>query len=316
MSVQGEYFTDLFFVLVWLVCACVCLCRRANWWGLFRALNWPILRLLGLATNDPPGLLGLVGQSESNNHGVPYSLTEEFVSVYRLHPMLPDGLPLASGFQPLSDLVGLAGEDVLYTSEKAPVEVWDALVSYPCGNLELFNYPTDLRTLSPTDEFGTALPDKVDLAALDLYRDRERGLKNYNQFRRELGMKSFKGYEDLCGDSQVAKLFEEVYGEGNIEQVDLMVGMLAEKKIKGFAISETAFLIFLLMASRRLEADRFFTKDFNEETYTKTGMKWVRDTNSMRDVLKRHFPEVEIGINKGESAFKPQKPWPARYGSM
>jgi alpha-dioxygenase len=30
----------------------------------------------------------------------------------------------------------------------------------------------------------------------------------------------------------------------------VLVGLMAEKKIKGFAISETAFTIFLLMASR------------------------------------------------------------------
>lgn len=31
------------------------------------------------------------------------------------------------------------------------------------------------------------------------------------------------------------------------------------------AISETSFHIFIVMASRRLEADRFFTKDFTPE---------------------------------------------------
>ena len=37
---------------------------------------------------------GLVGQKKPNNHSVPYSLTEEFVSVYRLHSLLPDNLHL------------------------------------------------------------------------------------------------------------------------------------------------------------------------------------------------------------------------------
>ncbi|MFS7956203.1 putative hem peroxidase superfamily [Helianthus anomalus] len=39
-----------------------------------------------------PYLGGLVGLKKPNNHGVPYSLTEEFVSVYRLHSLLPDHL--------------------------------------------------------------------------------------------------------------------------------------------------------------------------------------------------------------------------------
>lgn len=33
---------------------------------------------------------GLVGLKKPNNHGVSYSLTEEFTSVYRMHPLLPE----------------------------------------------------------------------------------------------------------------------------------------------------------------------------------------------------------------------------------
>lgn len=229
-----------------------------------------------------------------------------------MHPLLPDGLPLETlGFRPLESLVGLAGEAVLDESPKAPAEVWDALVRYPCGNMELFNYPAALRNLPPTDDLGRALPEHVDLAALDLYRDRERGIRQYNDFRKELSLKPFKTYRDMCGGNEdyAAKL-EEVYGEGGVDKVDLMVGMLAEKKIPGFAISETAFLIFLLMASRRLEADRFFTSDFNEETYTKAGLAWVKTVDGMRDVLRRHFPDIERKIPEGTSAFKPRDHWP------
>ena len=37
---------------------------------------------------------GLVGLKKPRNHGVPYSLTEEFVTVYRMHALLPDQLQL------------------------------------------------------------------------------------------------------------------------------------------------------------------------------------------------------------------------------
>ena len=49
----------------------------------------------------------------------------------------------------------------------------------------------------------------------------------------------------------------EVY-EGRLDRVDLMVGMFAEPKPTGFGFSDTAFRIFILMASRRLKSDRFF----------------------------------------------------------
>ena len=42
-----------------------------------------------------------MGRAKAHNHGVPYSLTEEFTAVYRLHPMLPDVLPIEGG-EPVS----------------------------------------------------------------------------------------------------------------------------------------------------------------------------------------------------------------------
>ncbi len=51
--------------------------------------------------------------------------------------------------------------------------------------------------------------------------------------------------------------------------------MYAERKPKGFGFSDTAFRIFILMASRRLESDRFFTRDYRPEVYTQEGIDWV-----------------------------------------
>lgn len=84
-----------------------------------------------------------------------------------------------------------------------------------------------------------------------VYRDRERGVARYNEFRRNLLMIPISKWEDLSDDKEVVKALTEVYGN-DIEKLDLLVGLHAEKKIKGFAISETAFFIFLLMASRYL----------------------------------------------------------------
>lgn len=38
---------------------------------------------------------------------------------------------------------------------------------------------------------------------------------------------------------------------------------------------------------RRLEADMFFTTNFNEKTYTKEGLEWVNATESLKDVIDR-----------------------------
>ena len=83
-----------------------------------------------------------------------------------------------------------------------------------------------------------------------------------------------------------------------------MVGLYAEPLPKGFGFSDTAFRVFILMASRRLKSDRFFTRDYNAETYTQTGLDWIDET-SMSDVLLRHYPELEPALRGVDNAFAP-----------
>ena len=90
-----------------------------------------------------------------------------------------------------------------------------------------------------------------------------------------------------------------------------MIGLLAERKPPGFGFSDTAFRVFILMASRRLESDRFFTRDFRPEIYTEAGMAWVK-ANTMRTVLLRHFPSLEPALR---GVANPFAPWQAAQGS-
>uniref|UniRef100_A0A2P2LZ47 Alpha-dioxygenase 2-like n=1 Tax=Rhizophora mucronata TaxID=61149 RepID=A0A2P2LZ47_RHIMU len=67
---------------------------------------------------------------------------------------------------------------------------------------------------------------------------------------------------DLTDDEEVTAALQEVYGD-DVEKLDLLVGLHAEKKIKGFAISETAFFIFLLMATRYIFSSSYIKELLN-----------------------------------------------------
>ena len=94
-----------------------------------------------------------------------------------------------------------------------------------------------------------------------------------------------------------------MYG-GDIDKVDTQVGLLGEKLPPGFGFSDTAFRIFILMASRRLKSDRFFTNDYTPEVYTPEGIEWVED-NLFGDVVRRHFPGTGPGARSPNNAFAP-----------
>ncbi len=77
----------------------------------------------------------------------------------------------------------------------------------------------------------------------------------------------------------------------------------------GFGFSDTAFRIFILMASRRLKSDRFFTEDYNSRVYTPEGMRWIAE-NDMSAVLLRHYPELAPALRGIKNAFAPWNPLP------
>ena len=272
---------------------------HANWFGL---LGEKFTSKFGRLV-DSEILFGIPGGG-THLDGVPFSLTEEFVAVYRMHPLLPDHLDvrsLATGqtrhTHPLGELLAdnvhermaeWSMDDLLYSFGRA----------FP-GALTLHNFPEALRDLPRPDA------ESIDLATIDVLRSRERGLPRYNEFRRHFRLPPAKSFADLTNNAEWAKQLEQMYRD--IDDVDLMIGLYAEPKPRGFGFSDTAFRVFILMASRRIAADRFLTTDFTADVYTEAGMAWIRD-NTMRTVLLRHFPTLTPVL---AHATNPFAPWPA-----
>jgi len=270
---------------------------RASWWGL---AGERVHRVFGRISKSEV-ISGIPG-SATEQFGVPYSLTEEFVAVYRMHPLVPDDYDLRSSADNRelmqATLRDLAGPGAVTVAQKFGIA--DLLYSfgtqYP-GLVTLHNFPRNLQEFHRPD--GTL----QDLAATDILRSRELGVPRYNEFRRLLHMQPAKNFDDLTDNPEWARQIEAVY-DGDIERVDLTVGMEAERRPTGFAFSDTAFRIFLLMAARRLNSDRFFTTDYTPAVYTQAGMDWIND-NSMTSVLLRHYPQLRPALGRVPNAFTP-----------
>ena len=273
------------------------LAMRVNWWGL---AGEKVKRRFGRISSSEV-LSGIPG-ARTDHHGVPYSLTEEFTAVYRMHPLIPDQYT----FRSAADDVVLEERtfpelNALHVRERLEsVGMANALYSFGIahpGAITLHNYPTFMQHLERPD--GTIL----DLAATDILRVRERGVPRYNSFRRLFHLKEARSFEDLTPSRDWQRQLRWVYG-GDLERVDLMIGMYAEPPPKGFGFSDTAFRVFVLMASRRLESDRFLSQDYRPEVYTPEGLEWVDDT-TMVTVLLRHFPQLGPALHGVENAFTP-----------
>jgi hypothetical protein len=282
---------------------------NANWYGLLTNLlhQGTDRKTVAPINIRNPEMGGVVG-NPINKHGSPFGLTQEFVEVYRLHSLLPERLQIRRlDRTEVTEVdfpsVRQAGSSLLTGSVPMADLFYSFGVQQP-GRLVLNNFPRFFQELS--------IPGYpvFDLAAVDILRARERGVPRYNQFRRALGLNAIGRFEDLTDDAtHIAKL-KAVYGDDRdaVERLDLLIGTLAEgtkQRPTHFGFGETLFQIFILNATRRLQADRFYTDNYNDETYTKEGLDWI-DQTDFKTVILRHYPQLaDTGLGNIKNAFEP-----------
>jgi len=296
---------------------------NSNWYGLFTYVlrKGKARKTLAEINIRNPELGGIVG-NPINRHHAAFGLTEEFVEVYRLHSLLPETLQLRrrgkSRIEPRDFAAtrqhGSAcmtqeckdtkcpGSSTVPTERYAMSDLFYSFGNQHPGALVLNNFPRFLQELSvPGNPF-------FDLGTVDILRARERGVPRYNAFRRQLGLKSIHSFGDLTDNPKVLANLRSVYGgpPDKVEDLDLLIGTLAEaERPSHFGFGETVFQIFIVSASRRLQADRFYTDCYNEEVYTAQGLRWIDETD-LKTVILRHYPELaDTGLANIKNAFEP-----------
>lgn len=280
---------------------------NANWWGL---AGETVKRLFGRISRSE-AFSGIPG-SGVDHHGADYCLTEEFVTVYRMHPLIPDELRVLSvtsgkDVRTFALPDGVIGDQARLEALKSGATMADLFYSFGRshpGAITVHNFPNFLRELKRPDG------EIVDLATIDILRDRERGVPRYNAFRELLHEPRIHSFDELANPmhpglpGELRAVYGQTDGRDNVDLLDTMVGMFAETPPEGFGFSDTAFRVFILMASRRLKSDRFIATDFRPEVYSPAGYAWVND-NGMASVLLRHYPELKPALFGVKNVFAP-----------
>lgn len=163
-----------------------------------------------------------------NHFGSPFNFPEEFVTVYRLHPLVPDVLEYRRWDQnpnAISERV-----PVVHTFRKGATEAmrqkglanWAlSMGRQRLGALTLENHPQFLQNLKMSRLKSST--QQIDVAALDLIRDRERGIPRFNEFRRQYGLKQLTKFGDFVNQREtdptiraeqerLIETLKEVYG--------------------------------------------------------------------------------------------------------
>jgi hypothetical protein len=164
----------------------------------------------------------------TNHFGSPFNFPEEFITVYRLHPLVPDLLEFRDFRTPdtirykIPVVETFRGRATAFMHERG-LENWALTMGRQrLGLLALQNHPRFLQNLkmdrlqSPTKQ--------IDVAALDLIRDREHGVPRFNEFRRQYGLRQLTSFDDFVdhhldkgsperkAQQQLADTLRAVYG--------------------------------------------------------------------------------------------------------
>ncbi len=141
-----------------------------------------------------------------NHFGSPFNFPEEFISVYRLHPLVPDLIELRSAENPDQIARKLPVVETfrrMATTAMHEIGMEDIGLSFGrqrLGALALQNHPQFLQNLEMP--YRQDDPGKVlDVVALDIIRDRERGIPRFNEFRRQIGLRQLTSFDDFVDQS-------------------------------------------------------------------------------------------------------------------
>ena len=129
------------------------------------------------------------------------------MSVYRLHPLMPDLIEYRDIAQPntiqskIPVVETFRGRATPFMRERGLADWGLSMGRQRLGLLALQNHPRFMQNLkldrlqSPTQQ--------IDLAALDIIRDREHGVPRFNEFRRQYGLRQLTSFDDFI-DARLA----------------------------------------------------------------------------------------------------------------
>ncbi len=106
--------------------------------------------------------------------------------------------------------------------------------------------------------FGPPGSGGFDLASLNIQRGRDHGLPSYNAARLAYGLPPAASYADVSSDPEIQARLAAAYGPGNVDQVDLWVGGLAEDAMPGALVGPLIGRALRRQFERLRDGDRFW----------------------------------------------------------
>lgn len=135
--------------------------------------------------------------------------------------------------------------------------------------------------------FGPPGAGGFDLAALNIQRGRDHGLSDYNATRVAYGLAPVTSFAEITSDPELQQALAEAYGD--VDNVDLWVGGLAEDHVSGGSVGPLFRAILVDQFTRLRDGDRFWY----ERELTGRDLRMVRQT-TLADVIRRNTTTTNL----------------------
>ena len=243
-----------------------------------------------------------------------YAVSEEFISSYILHEILP----------PVFDLVDQDGKVTRTTSfvndlfheggqkairEHGLANTLNSFGTNAMGLIHVFNVPDEFHRYTKIHELlarirpGSRPADDagyLDLAAIPVARDRDARVPFYNEMREHLGLARLRNIAEVSADPRVVKTLEALYKD--VDKIEYLIGYKAEARPSSWALTPTQVNTFLPVVTYRIIADRFYTKDFHEGVYTRYGMERIKAVK-FHDIIKQAYGPMLLPASRDAPIF-------------
>lgn len=199
----------------------------------------------------------------------------EFNLLYRWHSLVPD--TIGSGADAL-DATGFRNNNHLVL-EKGIEEVMAMCSNEPAGRIGLLNTPAFL-----VDSSNPSWPS-VEQVTVSLMRKVR--LRPYNDYREAYGLSRMKSFKELTSNTELQQRLEALYGD--IDNVEWYVGVFAEDYPDYMMMGELLTYMVANDAFTQALTNPLLARNvFNEATFTEAGMKIIKDTGSLEQIVARN----------------------------
>lgn len=136
--------------------------------------------------------------------------------------------------------------------------------------------------------FGAPGSGGLDLASINIFRGRDRGLSDFNTIRTDFGLPRISLFSDFLETSEEVILYSENYN--SVDEIDAWVGMLGERHMPGKIFGELIVRILEDQFQRLRDGDRFYFE--NDPVFTQADIAAIKEVN-LHYILMRNS-DIEV----------------------